>query len=157
MVNGMPKTHAAVSHMGKEQIKHPSLEKDGAASCLLQPRVQREGVSWSDTLWSHGLSLGRLLCSWNSPGKNTGAGGHSLLQGIFPTQGSNLGLLRCGQILYHLSHQGNPGWSTAIWMQEMLLLIRWLPIPLCLLWWQGRLKMWMSRDPHSDKNFSPHD
>lgn len=45
MVNGMPKTHAAVSHMGKEQIKHPCLEKDGAASYLLQPRVQREGVS----------------------------------------------------------------------------------------------------------------
>ena len=36
-----------------------------------------------------------------SPGKNTGVGGHALLQGIFPTQGSNLGLLYCGQILYH--------------------------------------------------------
>ena len=36
-----------------------------------------------------------------SPGKNTGVGGHALLQGIFPTQGSNLGLLHCGQILYH--------------------------------------------------------
>ena len=35
MVNGMPKTHAAVSHMGKEQIKHPSLEKDGAASGII--------------------------------------------------------------------------------------------------------------------------
>ena len=35
-------------------------------------------------------------------------GGHFLLQGIFPTQGSNLGLLHCRQILYHLSHQGSP-------------------------------------------------
>ena len=35
-------------------------------------------------------------------------GCHFLLQGIFPTQGSNLGLLRCRQIVYHLSHQGNP-------------------------------------------------
>ena len=43
----------------------------------------------------------RLLCPWNSPGKNTGVGGHSLLQGIFPTQRLNLGLLHCGQILYH--------------------------------------------------------
>ena len=43
----------------------------------------------------------------DSPGKNTGVGCHSLLQGIFPTQGSNLGLLHCRQILYHLSHQGN--------------------------------------------------
>ena len=37
---------------------------------------------------------------WDSPGKNTGAGCHSLLQGIFPIQGSNLGLLHCRQILY---------------------------------------------------------
>ena len=33
-------------------------------------------------------------------------GCHSLLQGIFPTEGLNLGLLHCRQILYHLSHQG---------------------------------------------------
>ena len=42
---------------------------------------------------------------WNSPGKNTGVGSHSLLQGIFSTQGSNPGLPHCRQILYHLSHQ----------------------------------------------------
>ena len=48
----------------------------------------------------------RLLCPWDSPGKNTGVGGHSLLQGIFLTQGSNPGLLHCRQILDHLSHQG---------------------------------------------------
>ena len=35
----------------------------------------------------------RLLCPWNSPGQNTGAGSLSLFQGIFPTQGSNPGLL----------------------------------------------------------------
>ena len=35
-------------------------------------------------------------------------GFHSLLQGIFPTRGWNLGLLHCRQILYHLSHQGSP-------------------------------------------------
>ena len=50
----------------------------------------------------------RFLCPWNSPGKNTGVGGHSLLQGIFLTQESNPGLLHCRQILYHLSHQGSP-------------------------------------------------
>ena len=49
-----------------------------------------------------------LLCPWNSPGKNTGVGSHSLLQRIFLTQGSNLGLLYCRQILYSLSHQGSP-------------------------------------------------
>ena len=50
----------------------------------------------------------RLLCAWNSPGKNAGVGSHSLVQGTFPTQGSNLGLVYYRQILYHLSHQGNP-------------------------------------------------
>ena len=50
----------------------------------------------------------RLLCPWDSPGKNTGVGCHALLQGIFPTQGSNPGLLHCRRILYRLSHQGSP-------------------------------------------------
>ena len=49
-----------------------------------------------------------LLCPWNSPGKNTGVGSHSLLQGIFLTQESNRGLLHCRQILYQLSYQGSP-------------------------------------------------
>ena len=49
----------------------------------------------------------RLLCPWNSSGKNTGVGCHSLLQGIFLTQGSNPGFLYYKQILYHLSHQGS--------------------------------------------------
>ena len=44
----------------------------------------------------------------NSPGRNTGVGCHTLLQGIFPTQGSNPGLLHCRWILYCLSHQGSP-------------------------------------------------
>ena len=46
----------------------------------------------SDSLWSHGLWPTRFLCLWNSPGKNTGVGSHFLLQGIFPSQGVNLGL-----------------------------------------------------------------
>ena len=84
----------------------------------------------SDSLWPHGLGPARLLCPWNSPGKNTGVGSCSLLQGIFPTQGSNPGLPHCSKIsllqgifptqglnpglrhcrwiLYCLSHQGSP-------------------------------------------------
>ena len=55
----------------------------------------------SDSLWPHGLhSL------WNSPDQNTGVGSLSLLQGIFPTQGSNPGLLHCRWILYQLSYHG---------------------------------------------------
>ena len=45
---------------------------------------------------------------WNSPCQNTGVGSCSLLQGIFPTQGSNPGLPHCRWILYQLSHQGSP-------------------------------------------------
>ena len=44
----------------------------------------------------------------DSPGQNTGMGCHALLQGTLPTQGSNLGLPHCRQILNHLSHQGSP-------------------------------------------------
>ena len=62
----------------------------------------------SDSLQPQGLQPNRLLCPWNSPGKNTEVGSHSLLQGIFTTQRSNLSLLHCRQILYCLSHQGNP-------------------------------------------------
>ena len=50
----------------------------------------------------------RLLCPWDSPGKNTGVGCHFLLQGIFLTQGSNPGLPHCRQTLYPLSRQGSP-------------------------------------------------
>ena len=57
----------------------------------------------SDSLQPHGL-----YSPWNSPGQNTGVGNLCLLQGIFPTQGVNPGLPRCRQILYQLSHRGNP-------------------------------------------------
>ena len=45
-------------------------------------------------------SLARLLCPWDSPGKNTGVGCHALLQGIFLTQGLNLSPALRRQILY---------------------------------------------------------
>ena len=50
-----------------------------------------------------GLQHAMLPCPWDSPGKYTGVGCHVLLQGIFPIQGLNLGLLRllhCRRILY---------------------------------------------------------
>ena len=57
----------------------------------------------SNSLWPHGLHSG-----WNSPGQNSGVGSLSLLQGIFPTQGSKPGLPHCGWILYQLNHKGSP-------------------------------------------------
>ena len=54
------------------------------------------------SLWLHGL-----YSPWNSLGQNTRVGSLSLLQGIFPTQGSNPGLPHCRQMLYQLSHKGS--------------------------------------------------
>ena len=59
----------------------------------------------SVTLWT---VPARLLCPCNSPGQNTGVGSCSLLQGIFPTQGLNLGFPLCRWVLYQLSPQGSP-------------------------------------------------
>ena len=57
----------------------------------------------SDSLRSHGL-----YSPWHSPGQNTRVGSLFLLQGIFPTLGSNPGLPHCRKILYQLSSQGSP-------------------------------------------------
>ena len=60
-------------------------------------------------------SISRSVCPTLSspidcspPGKNTGVGIHSLLQGMFQTQGSKVGSLHCRQILFCLSHQKSP-------------------------------------------------
>ena len=50
----------------------------------------------------------------DSPGKDTVVGCHALLQAIFPTQGSNTGLLHCRQILYQLSSQGSPTYGASV-------------------------------------------
>ena len=60
------------------------------------------------TLRPHGLWPARVLCPWDSPGKNAGVDCHALLQGIFPPQGLNLGLLHCRQIL---QESPLPGWG----------------------------------------------
>ena len=75
----------------------------------------------SNSVQSHGL-----YSLWNSPGQNTGVGSCSLLQGIFPTQGSNPGLPHCGKILYQLSHQGGPRSSEVILTCICTLYIYWL-------------------------------
>ena len=77
--------------------KHPFLQPHGL-----------EIYKIKDSLILCVLARLKIICPWNSPGKNTGAGSHSLLQEIFLTQGSNPGLLHCRQILYRLSHQGRP-------------------------------------------------
>ena len=66
-------------------------------------KVNESHSVMSDSLRAHGLYGPR-----NSPGQNTGVGSLSLLQGIFPSQGSNPGLLHCRWILSQLSHKGSP-------------------------------------------------
>ena len=78
-------------------------------SCLIEDKVKvliaqsclilRDPIDCSLPSYSfHGILHARIL-----------PGCHFLFQGIFPTQGSNLGLLSCRQILYHLSHHGSQG------------------------------------------------
>ena len=72
----------------------------------------------SDSLRHYGLYPARLLCPWDFPGKNTGVGSHVLLQGICPTQGSNLHLLHWQVDSLPPSHQGSP-------QRVLLLCQRW--------------------------------
>ena len=59
-------------------------------------------------LRSHELLSARLLCPWDSPGENTGVGCYFLLQGVFPSQELNPGLLHCRKMLYRLSYKASP-------------------------------------------------
>ena len=62
---------------------------------ILLDKVKMKTLSW----------VRQFVTPWNFPGQNTGVGSLSLLQGIFPIQGSNPGLPQCRQILYQLSHK----------------------------------------------------
>ena len=90
--------------MGSHRVGHDWSDLAAAASYKYIESIVYESHSvMSNSLWPD-----RLYNPWNSPGQNTGVGSCSLLQGIFPTQGSNPGLLHCKQILYPLRHQGSP-------------------------------------------------
>ena len=78
--------------------------EDSKEVLLLRGQSESESRSVvSDSLQPHGL-----YSPWNSPGQNTGVGSLSLLQGLFPTQRLNPGLLHCRRILNQLSHKGSP-------------------------------------------------
>ena len=113
-------TYAFTQHSGYH--KNPSHSRP----CHLATHRNRAPGAWlyrncmnvlsrsvvSDSLRSHDCSSPGSSAHGDSPGKNNGVGCHAPLQGIFPTQGLNPGLLHCGQILYCLSHQGSPYWSS---------------------------------------------
>ena len=87
---------APLYHFGDFQMS-------GDSSFLKHLKWRESHSIVSDSLRPHGL-----YGPWNSPGRNTGVGTVFLLQGIFPTQGSNTGLLHYRQIIYQLSHKGSP-------------------------------------------------
>ena len=83
-------------------LRYSGYSKECIAAVLLP---QDESESESHLVVSQSLQPHGLYSPWNSPGQNTGVGSLSLLQGIFPTRGSNPGLPHCGQILYQLCHK----------------------------------------------------
>ena len=86
------------------QSNHEKAKKMEVSHFLISSESESASCSVvSDSLWSHGLHS-----PWNSTGQNTGVGTLFLLQGIFPTQGSNPCLPHCRQILYQQSHNGSP-------------------------------------------------
>ena len=99
------------------------LAVQGTLKSLLQHHSSKAYILWCSAFFivqlSHPyMTTGKTIAltrrphgqysPWNSPGQNTGVGNLSLLHRIFPTQGLNLGLLHCRQILYQLSHQRSP-------------------------------------------------
>ena len=79
--------------------------KTSTSALLIMPKPLTVWTeTWKSLSVSDSLQLHGLYNLWNSPGQNTGVDSCSLLQGIFPTQGSNPCLPYCRQILYQLSH-----------------------------------------------------
>ena len=94
----------SVSHSIQHEVILPS-------RVLLKVKVKVKSLSRARLFAAPWIvACTKLLCPWDFQGNNTGVGCHFLLQGIFPTQGSNPGLSHCRQTLYRLSHQGSPGY-----------------------------------------------
>ena len=124
-------------------------------SLLLQKESESHTVV-SDSLRPHGLHN-----PWNSPGQNTGVGSLSLLQGIFPTQEWNRGLLQCRRILYQLSYQGSyckwsPNKILPEFLARPLINFYWLKSPrtpggnkgsMAQVWWHEHLTAKLGSDP----------
>ena len=108
--------------------------------------IQKEGnESESCSAMSNSLRPRGLYSLWDFPGQNTGVVSCSLLQGIFPTQGSNPGPPNCKQILYQLSHQGSPctwrvwkrRWSEDFDLVTINLFCFYLGLWICHLIWES--------------------
>ena len=111
--------HSKGNHKENKKITHrmgENISKQSNQQGINLQNIQRALHSRVLSHFSHVqlfVTLWTVACQaplpWDSPGRNIGVGGHALLQGIFPTQGLNPGLLYCRWIVYQLSHQGSPG------------------------------------------------
>ena len=118
-----------------------------------------------DSLWPRGLQPIRLLCPWNSPGKNTGVGCYLLFQ-IVPTQGSIqrvLWLLHCRQGSLPLSHQGSPEQTSKTqdqwWDFEDIAMFTGFSMVntnYCVMFWRGSLLRIVSICRNSSYNLEKH-
>ena len=122
--NQVTLTALHLHHRGEATALYTCVQKDTVCPSLLSacPDLCE---SESCSVVSYSLQPHGLYSPWNCPSQNTGVGSHSLLQAIFPTQGSNPGLLHHRRILYQLSHQGNPKLACAFTKKKIhaLLLI----------------------------------
>ena len=100
----LPVKNLRDSSEGKTVMKYISIAY--AKKCILNIQ-EPEKKKTSITKWKLLSHFWLFAIPWNSPGQNTGVGSLALLQGMFPTQGSNPGLPHCRQILYQLSHKGS--------------------------------------------------
>ena len=100
--------HLPVSSACRHSVPPHTLHKQWLPGAEKKKKNKSVGLLLeSDSLWvcSQWTVAHQAPLSMEFLSKNTGVGRHSLLQGIFPTQGSNPGLLHCRQILYCLSHR----------------------------------------------------
>ena len=113
--------------MGSWERRGDRASGEGWTHTCTQWHFKKSPQGWlhpqmSDSLRPHGL-----YCPWNSPGKNTGVGSLSLLQGVFPTQGLNPRLLHCRRILDQLSHKGSPlTYSSSA--PKYFVILMWIPL-----------------------------
>ena len=109
----------ALKHTKGRQRGAPPVQEPCSIKVAVKVKVQSlSHVLLFVTPWTVST---RLLHSWDFPGKSTGVGCHFLLQGIFLTQGLILGLLHCGQTLYHLKVEEKS--QIFIFLMTLLLII----------------------------------
>ena len=118
----LPSIFLSIRVLSNESILPIRWPKYWSFSFSISPSNEHSGlisfrIDWFDLLAVQGTFKSLLQyhssksidsSALSSLGQNTGVGSLSLLQGIFPTQGSNPGLPHCRRILYQLSHKGSP-------------------------------------------------